>query len=105
MTTLNIALLNKTLDAIVADPESWDQRDFLCGTKMCLAGHALIQSGEYKIQGNQFVNLDTDKAVSAEEVGEELLGLTYEQTEALFYLIPGSTDDEGNDTWAERVGV
>jgi hypothetical protein len=103
MTTLNIALLNKTLNAIVADPESWHQRDFLCGTQMCLAGHALIQSGQFTIKAKMFVrvdDVDDFHAVDPETDGAALLGLTGEQADHVFYLMPSAREE-----WLATVGT
>lgn len=65
---LNEKLLDRTLQAIIDDPSGWNQSDWcrvrrvkvpadvvrgdvaLCGTTACLAGHALLESGQWQLQ-------------------------------------------------------
>jgi hypothetical protein len=42
---MNKENLNKILDIIKADPSSWNQRRYHCGTAHCLAGHAELLAG------------------------------------------------------------
>lgn len=44
--TINKELLVKTLAFIKANPETWDQGDWVCGTTMCFAGHACVLNGD-----------------------------------------------------------
>lgn len=50
---MNVELLAKVLDRIEREPHRWNQDNWVnpaeepCKTSMCLAGHALIESGEY----------------------------------------------------------
>jgi hypothetical protein len=41
----DIEALDATLAAIEADPDSWYQADWRCGTGMCFAGHAAVLKG------------------------------------------------------------
>lgn len=48
--TLNVPLAEKVLAMIDAHPEKHDQEywlDPVCGTTACIAGHAMLASGEY----------------------------------------------------------
>jgi hypothetical protein len=42
---VNIQLLDGALARIDANPTSWDQQEWRCGTYKCLAGHAADQAG------------------------------------------------------------
>lgn len=41
----NMELLDKVLGHIKANPETWNQADYRCGTTYCFAGHAALMSG------------------------------------------------------------
>jgi hypothetical protein len=41
----NVALLKETFAYIEANPSEWDQRQYICDTGMCFAGHAVALSG------------------------------------------------------------
>ena len=43
---MNKENIQKVIDVIEANPASWDQSDWHCGTKHCFAGHAQILSGK-----------------------------------------------------------
>jgi hypothetical protein len=42
---MNKENVKKVLDAIKANPESWDQTQWHCGSSHCFAGHAQLMSG------------------------------------------------------------
>lgn len=123
--TLNEKLLDRTLQQIVDDPASWNQGDWclvrlskvpaavvtgdvaLCGTTACLAGHALLQSGQYQLQyvgishqgdsvvhaGVQFYDLQGHSVYdggSIETTAGDLLGLTKGEASYLFSTAGGS---------------
>lgn len=43
---LNVELLTKVKEHILAHPEELDMRNFICGTTACIAGHACLLSGD-----------------------------------------------------------
>jgi hypothetical protein len=43
--TINVPLLEKTLQAIKDNPKEWDQADWRCRSGMCFAGHAAQLAG------------------------------------------------------------
>jgi hypothetical protein len=43
--TKNAELAYETLDYIIANPEQWEQKEWICGTSMCFAGHAAVLAG------------------------------------------------------------
>lgn len=45
MSAVNVELLTRTLDYIVAHPKEWNQRDWRCGTAACFAGNAALLAG------------------------------------------------------------
>lgn len=47
----NIELLDKVLKHIEDHPETWNQKDWRCGTSYCFAGHAAVLSG-WKPEGS-----------------------------------------------------
>lgn len=49
----NIELLDKVLDHIEKNPESWNQRAWRCGTTYCFAGHAALLSGWQPVQADR----------------------------------------------------
>lgn len=82
--TVNTDLLEKTLAVIVARPQGWDQSTWIsavpdattesCGTTACLAGHALIQSGDFrqvKIIWDYEINDEREFNPEADEVTGE----------------------------------
>ena len=89
---LNVELLDKTLDYIEAYPEEHDQSAWICGTKMCFAGHALCQAGHTLASSASLaecdkVELDGKKVWFAEvpELASDELGLTHREMTILFY--------------------
>lgn len=49
----NIELLDKVLDHIEKNPESWNQSAWRCGTTYCFAGHAALLSGWQPVQADR----------------------------------------------------
>jgi len=86
---VNVELLQKTLDAIKANPQHWDQSRWHCGTSHCFAGLAqLIHYGlpintrEDQLENDdRFFNHDDWNA--GYTVGE-LLGLEEDDAQELF---------------------
>lgn len=98
MNTFNADLGQKVLDAIEAKPAAHDQWLFVannpydpeCGTTMCIAGHAAIESGKYRLGGpmnRSFIDVETGESADIERIAMELLGLTREQAGDLFYTM------------------
>jgi hypothetical protein len=105
--TPNIGLLREVLVHIDAHPKSWGQGFFVaedpqCGTTHCVAGWALLLSGCYYTDGQEFFPLGRRSAVEASTVAQRLLGITTDQalnTEdgwGLFY-------DEANRDDIQRI--
>lgn len=53
----NIELLKKTLSYIETHESDWDQSQYVCGTSMCFAGHAVVLSG-YPVSEDAYTPLD-----------------------------------------------
>lgn len=49
----NIELLDRVLDHIEKNPESWNQAMWRCGTTYCFAGHAALLSGWKPVQADR----------------------------------------------------
>ncbi len=113
MTTNPDLLLEECLRHIEEHPDEWNQASFTstsnstaCGTTACLAGHALVLSGEWQIEtyplmsgdhaprAARFVNAETGAKLPASaqiEIVEEatrLLDLTPVTAHSLFYVVP-----------------
>lgn len=93
---LNIPLARKVLEHIEAHPEEHAQAHFAskneCGTTACIAGHALLLSGAYRIDnfdGDEFdfFEASTGKLVLPSDTAQGLLGLTHDQREELFFAL------------------
>lgn len=90
---MNKPLLKQTLDHIKANPESWDQSRWFCGTAACFAGHACLLSGDRRGPALPFAFKNAiNDVITAEGVqkftqdrAEELLGVSQSQADALFY--------------------
>lgn len=97
MPDLNTRLFRKVHDQIVADPESHNQADFetrsQCGVTRCIAGWAILIDAHDK--GDNVVSFLNSSAflrsrVSPSSFARELLGLTLDESEYLFF----EADDE-----------
>jgi hypothetical protein len=92
----NIDKLNAVLAKIKADPKSWDQSQWICGTVACFAGHAVLMEGAQPappsedFQRYRTVTPHTDQAllcgqiVDVSAAAEAILGLTPLQADYLF---------------------
>lgn len=104
----NVELLRRVQKQIHYLPKTWDQGSFgyrvdadgvynypdlrvnrtsdkyanPCGTRACVAGHALLASG-YRLVGNEFYAQD-GRWVEPFDEGQAVLGLNYEQASKLF---------------------
>lgn len=110
--TVNLELLNKTLDIIKVKPEEYDQNTWVskdedspCGTTMCFAGHAAILAGAeipdpkkhivqdwyVKLSDNSYLNYQDTSAVNYNEYthvqffAQKALGITSEEQDWLFH--------------------
>lgn len=96
---MNIELAKKVLDYIEAHPKEHDQNSFIdhkpvCGTTKCIAGHAMLLSGEFEVKditvSSSYSFLAIAKAGSNEEAdyeaeGRRVLGISSEQANHLFF--------------------
>lgn len=104
-----IKILRRAKRAILADPQSYRQDEWHCGTAMCIAGHVCFQSGRVltsKVDGSYFVNkvhvpVFTTGRVGTlrdwEDVAVAALGSSIEHTESLF-------DGSPSREWPEPFG-
>lgn len=98
----------KTMAAITdenLDMNSWAKSEtkpgaeFSCGTTMCLAGHAVKAAGHDlrwvydEDEGGWFASVTTDGA-SVEILGQEILDLSDDEANELFFEIEVDTVDE-----------
>lgn len=110
---MNNDLMDKTLDFITKERDRFDMsqwvsvdpvrganprdEDGLCATKMCMAGAAMLISGEYRVDvffdgehkrviGATIVNVETGMGeYSHAEVAGDLLGLHPDEARAIFF--------------------
>lgn len=91
------AMLRKVGDFIVENPEKYKQSRW-CGTTMCVAGTAVFLRSDFKRFINDSTVQLTDRSSHfIEELGQETLGLDYDDAQTLFYaawLPDGVEDDE-----------
>lgn len=95
---VNVELLKETLQVIEKNPHNYDQSNWVrkdsqnvCGTAMCIAGHAAVLSGQARIvvdayYGPSLVDADGD-SVSAACVAEEELRLSDFERSYLFFCM------------------
>jgi hypothetical protein len=118
MTELNTKLIREIVDAVEADPKSWDQQSWVkkgpdvCNTRFCFAGWAFHLSGYLDEKGRpnydaishaveEGHNLDIEDFVNNTDsfpwtsVGADLLGIDYGTAQTLF------DSDAGNGKWEE----
>lgn len=91
---MNIALLKKVRDYIAKYPEKYEQGEW-CGTRCCIAGHAIVISGAFRRHeishpaDNLYLlfleRLDRPTFMSS---GAKILGLTQVQAHRLFAYWP-----------------
>lgn len=90
--TLNVELAEKVLTHLHEYPEAHYQGAWLneCGTTACIAGHAMLASGEYVRQQNdhgnwRLVDKETGYAEPPSLIGARLLGLDEEIAGNIFF--------------------
>ena len=85
---VNVELLQKTLDTIKANPKHWNQRYWHCGTSHCLAGFAELLANNLSVETSEeqvrALKL-SELRCSTREYAEELLGISDEDSDVLFY--------------------
>lgn len=85
---VNVELLQKTLDAIKANPKHWNQKFWHCGTSHCFAGFAeLIANGlPVKTSFDEIKKLKTTRKLGMLTFieAERLLGISDEDSDVLF---------------------
>jgi hypothetical protein len=97
----NLELLKTTWNFIKNNPEKHRQSDFInhtqCGTQMCFAGHAAVISGAEFPRDDSSWFLTEDgklgeqdaygvrKGIYIEEYARNVLGMTYEESQFIFY--------------------
>lgn len=95
---MNIELAKKVVAYIEAHPDEHDQGDFVtkdwdnaCGTTACIAGHAMLLSGQYTIAMNEdhwprLVEAKSHiRALMLADRAEDLLDITMYEREKLFF--------------------
>jgi hypothetical protein len=94
----NIDKLNAVLAKIKADPKSWDQSRWFCGTAACFAGHAMLLedckvttptagfgSFGHDVGDSDRVEMPNGAVCNVSRAAEEILDLSEDQADALFY--------------------
>jgi hypothetical protein len=88
--TVNVELLQKTLDTIKANPQHWNQRFWHCGTSHCFAGFTELIANNLPIE----TSIEQVRALrlngKLEIIGtglyaEKLLGISDDDGEVLFH--------------------
>lgn len=89
--TVNVELLQKTLDTIKANPQHWDQTKWHCGTSHCFAGLAELIAHNVPIETDESVLLKDQRFFSPRfsdwstpEHATVLLNLSDNDAERLF---------------------
>lgn len=92
MTTPDIDLLDRVMDHIETHPEEYFQLDWVCGTTACVGGRTCILSGDTPKLIRRGTQIRADFVVTVagdtRDIGDrarELLGLTSEQADRLFW--------------------
>ena len=93
--TPNVPLLRKVLEHITAHPEEWNQEwwavkstESSCGTACCVAGWTVSWAGhgfQWDSEGRSSVYLKEDDMRSIPHVAQDLLGLSPQQANTLFF--------------------
>jgi len=100
---LNTLLADTVIGVIETHPETHNQHDWgyetACGTTMCVAGHAAVLSGaklNYFDFGNERkayeCTLPDGTITGIDRYAQEMLGLTDEQADNLFYNMNNDLD-------------
>lgn len=90
--TVNVQLAEKVLAKIHAHPEMHYQGTWIdeeCGTTACIAGHAMLASGEYVREQDEdgiwrFVNKKTGVRPDYRATGARLLGIDHDASINIF---------------------
>ena len=86
---VNVELLQKTLDTIKANPQHWNQKFWHCGTSHCFAGFAELIANNLPIEMSfeqlQTLKLNGKLERSTGSCAEKLLGISYDDSDTLFY--------------------
>lgn len=89
-TQINTALLKQTLAHIEANPLTWEQTSFRCGTGMCFAGWAAQLSGctwltndPDDMYGDFVIAEPDDEQVSDEVDGKQVIGVRFRAARVL----------------------
>lgn len=89
--TVNVELLQKTLDTIKANPQHWDQSKWHCGTSHCFAGFAELIAKNIPIETDESILIRDERFYdpkfndwSTSEHATELLGISDNDAEELF---------------------
>lgn len=97
---MNKPLIMDTLKLIEENPGRWDQDAFSdktdCGTTMCFGGWALALSG-YTLDEQAHFHTPHGHRMSwlrVEDTAQDLLGLSDDQVESIFYFFPDSELDK-----------
>lgn len=106
----NLPLLRKVLEHIDAHPEEWYQSSWgihtpqsACGTAFCVAGHAVMLSGEgYTFAPDGEFYDSAELPVHPAEEAQKLLGLLDEEGDFLF---AGSNTREHVQSIAEDIAM
>lgn len=114
MSLLNIPFARKVVEYIEAHPDEHEQATFAkraingCGTTACIAGHALLLSGEYDLTAEwdfagefDFIQKSTGEIVVASDHAQALLGVDEVQQETLFFTL--QDEDEALDFLRELI--
>lgn len=86
MGELNVELMERVMDRILTDPDSWTQDGYCiigdCGTTFCFAGHAImLAGGEINEYGAFFFN---GERISPDVKAQDLLGLDTREAHRIF---------------------
>lgn len=88
--SVNVELLQKTLDAIKANPQHWNQSHWHCGTSHCFAGFAELIAHGLPIETDETVLLEDREFCNpgsgwlTSEHATKLLGISDDDAETLF---------------------
>lgn len=86
--TVNVELLQKTLDTIKANPQHWDQKNWHCGTSHCFAGFAELIANNLSIETSneqvRALKLNGKLESNTGRYAEKLLGISDDDGDALF---------------------
>jgi hypothetical protein len=91
MKSPNLDLIDDVMDHIDTHPEEWDQERWFCGTAACFAGRAALMDGWEIVYGWGEIRKNGERRF-AEGLAEDILGLSYDQSQRLFH--PGNTLDD-----------